>query len=417
MATQFPESSLVSLVDPVELAINQSFDSLIKSLEERRTHLLSTLSQKRGEMRDDELAFQQVKQQLAKSRGLIEGELKHNLLHSMRERIVADMECKNAELQARLPPPQELAFVCDTKQLNELIYLLGQIVLVDIPTSPPVQAIPNYSAFHQPILAVGKRGTAPGEFDSPRNISIETESGHIYVTDCNNSRIQLFSSTGEYLNQFGDQHLKWPCGILNHLDNIYVTDTWHHNLSQFKLPELNMIKQVGRRGSGNEEFISPSQLAISPNNLLYVADQANNRLQILTSSLSFRGTLQHQTMKRPVDVKFTQKEIFVLTYKNSTIHVFTLSGRKSRTIVTRNGMQDLKACSFCLDGQNNLIISDSIAHNIKVYSPDGALLHTIGEEGHEAGMFHYPRGIAILNSTKLVCVSHNKNFRLQIFSA
>ena len=70
---------------------------------------------------------------------------------------------------------------------------------------------------------------------------------------------------------------------------------------------------------------------------------------------------------------------------------------------------------FCLDGQNNIVISDCSAHNIKVFSPAGDLLHTIGQEGDEAGMFIYPKGIAI-NNNKLICLSENPNFGLQIFS-
>ena len=44
-------------------------------------------------------------------------------------------------------------------------------------------------------------------------------------------------------------------------------------------------------------------------------------------------------MKEPVDVKFTSDEMFVLSLEdNPCIHVFTLSGEKSRSIVTRGGI-------------------------------------------------------------------------------
>ena len=181
-----------------------------------------------------------------------------------------------------------------------------------------------------------------------------------------------------------------------------------------------MIKRLGKEGFENEEFNYPRQLAISPNQLLYVADRNNNRLQILHGNLVFQGSLKHQTMTQPVDVKFSNNEIFVLSCENNPcIHVFSLSGEKSRSLVTRGGM-GMKvegAYLFCLDGQNKIVISDWSAHNIKVFSPTGDLLHTIGQEGHEAGMFIYPSGIAINNNSKLICLSRNPNFGLQIFSA
>ena len=123
-------------------------------------------------------------------------------------------------------------------------------------------------------------------------------------------------------------------------------------------------------------------------------------------------------MTRPVDVKFSNNEIFVLSSAdNPCIHVFSLSGEKSRTLVTRGGigMQVKESYFFCLDGQNNIVISDCSAHNIKVFSPAGDLQHTIGQEGHEAGMFFYPTGIAI-NNNKPICLSENPNFGLQILS-
>ncbi|KAI6654156.1 hypothetical protein LOD99_3001 [Oopsacas minuta] len=412
MATQFPETICMPLLDPIEVEINQSIDRLISILNQRRIHLLTTLRNRREEIRANQLAPKQIDQQLLEARTLLEGQITHNLLQSMQDKMFAEMEAKRAEIHAKVSPPQELRFMCDTHDLEECIACLGEITQHEI-------QIPNYSAFQQPVVVVGKRGSGPGELDWPRGVSIDTESGHIYVADMDNSRIQIFSQEGEHLNQFGCQHLFKPSGILINQDNIYVTDTGHHAIFQFKLSCLTMIKQVGSKGSGGEEFDSPRQLAISPNQHLYVPDDHNHRLQIMTTNLEFNGSLQHQTMSRPFDVKFTNNEMFVLSaVDNPCIHVFTLSGEKTRSLITRgeNGMQIKMACFFCLDGHNNLLISDLWTDNIKVYSPEGDLLHTIGQQGHQAGMFDYPKGIALHKNSKLISLSDNANFALQIFS-
>ena len=130
------------------------------------------------------------------------------------------------------------------------------------------------------------------------------------------------------------------------------------------------------------------------------------------------SSLKHRTMTQPVDVKFSNNEIFVLSrVDNPCLHVFSLSGEKSRSLVTRGmvGMQIERAYFFHLDKRNNIIISDFNSDTIKVFSPAGDLLHTIGQKGQEAGMFDSPHGIAI-NNNKLVCISNNKIFGLQIFS-
>ena len=429
MATQSPEPILVPLVDPVATAINQSIDMLILSLEQRRVYLLTQLKDTREEMRHNQVACQQMEQELIETRDLLERQIKHNKLHSMQRRIVGDLEAKLAELKlTEQQPPQEVKFLCDTQDLEEHIACLGEIVRIDIPPIPPKTVnrpippkpvIPKYAAFQQPIVAVVERGVTPGRFSNPLAISIDKESGHIYVVDMNNNRIQIFSQTGEYLNHFGDEHFVCIWGILIHQDSIYVTDTGHHAIFLFKLSDLTLIKRKGQKGSGYDQFQDPGQLAVSPNQLLYVADTLNNRVQIFTTNLDFQGSIKHQTITRPIDIKFTNNEMFVLSLAdNPCIHVFSLEGNKTRSLVTRGaiGMQVERAYFFCFDEQNNIVISDYNAHNIKVFSPAGDLLHTIGREGHETGMFYQPKGIAIINN-KLVCVSSNNNYGLQIFSA
>ena len=412
MATQFPELVPVPLVDPIAIAINQSIDRLVLSLEQRRSQLLTQLRNTREEMRHNRVALHTMEQQIAETRAFLEREITHNELHSMQERIVADLESKMAELQASAPPPQEVVFRCHVRDLEEHIARLGEIVRLNI------TPIPDYAAFQQPNAVVGEQGSAPGELDNPRGVSVSPESGDIYVADMLNSRIQIFSQTGDYLDQFGRQHLVNPWGILIHQDNIYVTDWKLHSILLFKIADHIMLKRVGKLGSGSREFKSPRQLAISPENNICVADKDNNRIQILSTDLEFNCQLLHETMKEPVDIKFTNKELFVLSrVDNPCIHVFSLSGEKLRSIVTKeaNGMQQIQSYFFCFDRENNIIISDWTDDNIKVFSPAGDLLHTIGQYGHRAGTFAYPNGIAI-HQNKLICVSQNNNNALQIFS-
>ena len=202
----------------------------------------------------------------------------------------------------------------------------------------PIPAVPNYAVIQRSIVVVWKE---PSQKLCLRGVCIEPATEYIYATDVRKGVIHLFSQTGDYLNHFRDPHLLVPWGILIHQDNIYVTDVKQHAIFLFRLPDLKMIKKVGKRGSGREEFRYPRQLAISPEQHLYVADELNNRLQILTTHLEFTDKLQYQPMFNPVDVKFSSNEMFVLSCKGSKcIHVFTLSGKKIRSLVTiGDGMQ------------------------------------------------------------------------------
>ena len=88
--------------------------------------------------------------------------------------------------------------------------------------------------------------------------------------------------------------------------------------------------------------------------------------------------------------------MFVLSFNyNPCIHVFTLSGEKSRSLVTRvYGRRVKGAYFFCLDGHSNIVVSDELADRIRVFSPEGNFLHMIGQH------ISTPYGIGIPKSKR-----------------
>jgi len=73
------------------------------------------------------------------------------------------------------------------------------------------------------LSAWGKKGSAPGEFDTPHAIAIDSQ-GRIFVGDRGNNRIQIFDQDGKFLaewKQFGR-----PSGIfIDQHDTLYVADS------------------------------------------------------------------------------------------------------------------------------------------------------------------------------------------------
>ncbi len=73
------------------------------------------------------------------------------------------------------------------------------------------------------IKAWGKKGTAPGEFDEPHGIAMDSK-GRVFVADRGNNRVQIFDQDGKYLaewKQFGR-----PSGIyISKDDTLYVVDS------------------------------------------------------------------------------------------------------------------------------------------------------------------------------------------------
>lgn len=130
----------------------------------------------------------------------------------------------------------------------------------------------------------GTRGTGPGEFNFPTHISAD-HSGHWFVTDSLNSRIQVFDANGKFQAQIGSAgdapgHFARPKGVAaDSLGHIYVADALFDNIQVFDLSG-RLLLDWGRNGNKPGEFGLPAGIAIGADNRIYVADSYNHRVQI-----------------------------------------------------------------------------------------------------------------------------------------
>jgi DNA-binding beta-propeller fold protein YncE len=61
----------------------------------------------------------------------------------------------------------------------------------------------KYSRDGKYLLQWGTRGSGPGEFQLPHNLVVDAQ-GRVYVTDRDNRRVEVFDSSGKFLNQWPD---------------------------------------------------------------------------------------------------------------------------------------------------------------------------------------------------------------------
>ena len=296
----------------------------------------------------------------------------------------------------------------------------------DIPQAvDPSETHINYCFDH--LIACVKEGQAQGQPWSPSGIAIDCNNSQIYVTEVvytlyglDTAQVAIFSETGKFLKTFSHPDMKCPWGIAIYRDNVYVTDTVEHSVFHFKVDtDFPLVARIGNLGSGIRQFNDPRQLTVSRYRNLFVTDYKNDRLKILDNRLRFLQHISHLSMKGPIDVKLTQYEVFILCESSPCIEVFSYPGDLKRSLVTRGdiGMQVPNPSFFCMDADDNLLICDSWSHQIKIFSKKGTLLHTLGKYGNGVGMFVHPRGIALINNQKLIIVSINTNYHLQIFSS
>jgi sugar lactone lactonase YvrE len=73
------------------------------------------------------------------------------------------------------------------------------------------------------IKTWGRKGTGPGEFDTPHSIAMDSR-GRLFVADRSNNRIQIFDQDGKFIDQW--KQFGRPSGVfIDKNDNIYVADS------------------------------------------------------------------------------------------------------------------------------------------------------------------------------------------------
>ncbi len=130
---------------------------------------------------------------------------------------------------------------------------------------------------------LGRRGTAPGEFNFPSAIAAD-ENG-IWIADTGNHRVQAITRSGDPIVTFGRAgdapgDLALPKGIALDPDgHVYVVDGRFENVQIFDR-EGNLMLFFGEEGTGPGEFWLPGGLFIEPTGRIWVCDSYNRRVQV-----------------------------------------------------------------------------------------------------------------------------------------
>ena len=410
MATNQPTNEAVNqfhLYDNVAKEIENTFNPLIKQLIARRDALLTKLRTMKEDFVTKETTRRAAIEELERViRQMKEESIKVNVNLEAQEKAIQVYQDQMERHQTPIKLPQPF-FSCPTlHHLQTQIAEFGEVTEWEL----------DYSLKKKPVLAVGKKGKANNELDEPRGLALDEPNQLIYIADYLNSRIQVVSFAGKFLKRFGQGILKLPWGIAVTEDNVFVTDSNLHALLQFSKKDYKLVRRTGTKGRGEGQLDYPSGLCIDYNGDVYIAEYGNHRVSVFSKDLNFLKQLFSQQLRSPLDVNVTPNSVVVLDLSPNCIHFFSRSGALLRSCVTqgRDGVV-YGPQFFCLDPAGNILITDNLRHNIKILSPSGQLMHTIGKRGHGRGELYCPDGICLSQTGTIFVVSSRINFGLQSF--
>lgn len=141
------------------------------------------------------------------------------------------------------------------------------------------------------IQSWGEPGTGPGQFNLPHDIWVMPD-GRVMVADRENDRIQFFSPTGEFLDQW--THVQRPTGLAMDKDGlIYVSELWwitgqrsfrHGLITEDKPGRVSVLDTTGKvlarfghtplltEKVAHGNFIAPHGIGVDSRGDIYVAE-------------------------------------------------------------------------------------------------------------------------------------------------
>ena len=388
--------------------IELTFNVLIDQLIERRDALCQQVTQLRDDFHSKECAriaaIKELDQTLLQLRQLS----RSNINLPTHEQAV--LMYQQAKQQLFFPTPlPNLSFSCPTLSLlQSQIEQFGEVVQLEVP---------HYSQKTQPILTAGMKGEGDKQLDGI-GLSLDEVNEKVYIADYGNDRVQVLSFQGEFLSHFGKEVLSSPWGISVSDDHIFVTDIDYHTLFQFCKNSHQLLNRAGGGGSNEGQLSDPLGLSVDWNGDVFVADKSNNRVSVFSNLLHYKHTIGLGSLSEPTDVRLTTDKVVVLDWSPNCIHFFSRSGDLLTSCVSQGEGQECLVYEpyfFCLDCEQNILVSDYFHHVVKIFSNSGELLHTIGRKGNRKGRLIDPFGIAISYSGILFVLSENPIYSLQLF--
>lgn len=198
-------------------------------------------------------------------------------------------------------------------------------------------------------------GSALGQFDTPTGIALSNDGDTVYVVDSGNQRIQRFAEDGEFIGVWSaetDPRLGLGYSaeteqgasdiIVSEDDLIYVADTWNHRVLVLDSGG-RIVRELGMSGELTDIenspdpspepglFFGPRSVAVADGEI-YVTDTGNERVQVFASDGTFLRAFggygsEPGKLLEPVGIAIgPDGNVWVADSGNSRISVFTPDG-------------------------------------------------------------------------------------------
>jgi len=267
----------------------------------------------------------------------------------------------------------------------------------------------------------GEDGEEQGQFSFPQGMAIDQE-GNLYVADTMNSRVQKFTSNGQFLQEWdidgmvfgmpraiavdhsglvyvnngqgnirvfqpdGTELRRWDdnkflnAGVLgmavDQEGNVYVSNAGLHQVRKYD-PMGQILLTWGEHGTASGQFNAPSGIAVDRDGTIFVADPGNFRIQKFDAMGNYLGQWGEAESADPGQFSFPQALTFdqygnlhVMETKNYRIQVLDPYGKSIRMWGKEGSAPGEFEVTFGVvtDNAGNIYVDDSMLRRVQKFS-------------------------------------------------
>ena len=268
----------------------------------------------------------------------------------------------------------------------------------------------DYKSKTQSVISVCDKGTGNEQLNRPFGVTVDHNTSNIYVADRLNHCVKVFDNTAKYLSKFGDGKeegkMSHPRGLLIRDNKVFVS---HDHCILVHQLDGKYVSSIGSEGSGELQFNCPCGLSTDEyNNDIYICDNGNHRIQIISENLQFKSQFCKDTLHYPRDVKLYKDNIFILDLSNPCLHIYNRDLVLQQSVVTRGIEQQVtNPWFFFIDNFGNILITDPSSDSILILNSEFEFIHKISVTR--------PTGITMDRDDRIIVTSQALHNCLQLF--
>ena len=218
----------------------------------------------------------------------------------------------------------------------------------------------------------------------PYDVAVDDE-GFLYVALYSQRCIDVLDQQGTVIRTIGtrgssgrgDGQFNCPCGVAVQGDVLYVADQ-SNNRVQKLTTSGEFLSKFGTKGSGDGQLYSPRGICVDAGGRIFVSESNNRRVSVFEPCGTFAYHITHNTISCPCGMAFDLAgNLHVVDYNNNAVSIFTPEGK----FISQYNSQVQCPIGIAIDEEGYKFVGESYngygSSRLSILGPEKNLVHTI----------------------------------------